>query len=173
MEQNNSNESSNQSEKSVQPAKTFSIDKSTLLIIILLFMFSSKLWDVAWDIGKSIIYIIIIIYLIGYVNQDLANNIKDIIHDFTNINSSNNFITEILSKLSNQFKNIFNIGDLTKLVTKQEVVPIVTPENNGKIKEQFTSNDHISFYEGSSTLSGGNTKNLLNIQRNDNKNICF
>ena len=37
-----------------------SYSKGTILIIILLFMFSSKIFNVVWDIGKSLIYIFII-----------------------------------------------------------------------------------------------------------------
>lgn len=145
--------------------KSFSLDKSSLLVIVLLFMFSSKLWDMAWDIGKSLLYIIIIIYLIGFVNQDLADNIKNIIHDFTSVNSSNNFITDLFAKICTQIKNILNIGQANITKTIQETI-----QQEPKL-ETFTSTTHASLYDGTSNLTGGNTKNLANLSRSDSKNI--
>ena len=156
----------------------FLLDKSSLLIIVLLFMFSSKLWDIAWDIGKSLLYIIIIIYLISFVNQDLADNIKNIIHDVTNVNSNNNFITDLLAKLLTPLKSILNIGqiNLSNMMSKasDEDVPkkprqeTVQPE--AKV-EKFETITHTSLYDGTGYLSGGNTKNLSNTSRSDSKNI--
>jgi len=150
-------------QESVKP-KSFSLDKSSLLIIILLFMFSSKLWDIAWDIGKSILYIIIILFLIGFVNQDLADDIKNIIHDFTNVNSNNNFITDIMAKFSGQLKSIMNIGQLNK----GNVVQEVNPDDREK---KFYTTTHTSLYDGTDNSSGGNTKNLANLDKSSSKNI--
>lgn len=152
-------------QESVKQA-SFSMDKSSLLIIVLLFMFSSKLWDMAWDIGKSLLYIIIIIYLIGFVNQDLADNIKNIIHDFTNVNATNNVITDLFAKLCMQLKNILNIGQ----ISMDKVVKEVKSGDKQEV-EKFTSATHTSLYDGTSNLSGGNTKNLANMARSDSKNI--
>ena len=144
--------------------KSYSLDKSSLLIIVLLFMFSSKLWDIAWDIGKSLLYIIIIIYLIGFVNQDLADNIKSIIHDFTNVNPNNSFVSDLLAKISGPIKSILNVGQISIDKITQE------PKLENPV-EKFTTTTHTSLFDGTSNLSGGNTKNLLNITRSDSKNI--
>ena len=148
--------------------KNFSLDKSSLLIIVLLFMFSSKLWDIAWDIGKSFLYIIIIIYLTIFVNQDLADKIKNIIHDFTDVNSNNNIITDLLAKLSGSFKNILNIAQTEKTSMTQVIKPPVQADPK---LEKFMNTTHTSIYDGTGYLSGGNTKNLSNIARSDSKNI--
>ena len=150
--------------------KNFSLDKSSLLIIVLLFMFSSKLWDIAWDIGKSFLYIIIIIYLTSFVNQDLADKIKNIIHDFTDVNSNNNIITDLLAKLSGSFKNILNIAQTEKTSVTQIIKPPGQAESNSNL-EKFVNTTHTSLYDGTGYLSGGNTKNLSNIARSDSKNI--
>ncbi len=169
-------------QESVKP-KSFSLDKSSLLIIVLLFMFSSKLWDIAWDIGKSLLYIIVILYLISFVNQDLADNIKNIIHDFTNVNSSNNFVTDLIGKISGQVKNIINIGQdsgidnlvqgYSKPITQAPVEPAKIVQTAQQVQpiEKFTSVQHPSIYDGINTLTGGNTKNLSNLSRSDSKNI--
>lgn len=145
--------------------KSFSLDKSSLLVIVLLFMFSSKLWDIAWDIGKSLLYIIIIIYLISFVNQDLADNIKNVIHDFTNVNSNNNFITDLMAKISAPLKNILSIGQITVSKVEQE---IIQPEQKN---EKFETITHTSLHDGIENLNGGNSKNLSNIARSYSKNI--
>lgn len=151
--------------------KSFSLDKSSLLVIVLLFMFSSKLWDVAWDIGKSLLYIIIIMYLISFVNQDLADNIKNIIHDFTNVNASNNFISDLLVKLTAPLKSIFNIGQTNIGKIVQEAIIPEQKVDKGEKFERFETVTHTSLYDGTGYLSGGNTKNLANTARSDSKNI--
>jgi len=158
--------------------KNFSLDKSSLLIIVLLFMFSSKLWDIAWDIGKSLLYIIIIIYLISFVNPDLADNIKNIIHDFTNVNSNTGFISDLLAKLTSPLKSILDIGQINlsnvmgkgsdKDVPKKTKQEPVQPEAN---VEKFETTTHTSLYDGTGYLGGGNSKNLSNKPRPDSKNI--
>jgi hypothetical protein len=172
MEQNNGSTVTIDLNGGVQESKkiikNFSIDKSSLLIIVLLFMFSSRLWDIAWDIGKSLLYIIIIIYLISFVNQDLADNIKNIIHDFTNVNSNNNIITDLLAKLSGSVKGILNIGQTEKTSTTKVIKKPIQSEQK---VEEFKTITHTSLYDGSGYLSGGNSKNLSNISRPDSKNI--
>ncbi len=175
-------------QESVKP-KSFSLDKSSLLIIVLLFMFSSKLWDIAWDIGKSLLYIIIILYLISFVNQDLADNIKSIIHDFTNVNSSNNFVTDLFAKISGQVKNIINIGQVTgidnlvqgysKPITQAPVEQTISvqptqsnqPTQQVQATEKFSSVPNPNIYDGIGNLSSSNTKNLSNSLRSSSKNI--
>ena len=149
-------------QESKKQLTSFNINKTLLLIIILLFMFYSKFWDIAWDIGKSLLYIIIVIYLISFVNQDLADNIKNVIHDFININSNNNFITDMFGKLSTQLKSWINIQ----------------PDNFDKLtsnisEENIPSHEkiHVSIYDGGNSLSDDNTKNFSNSKRSYVKNI--
>ncbi len=151
-------------ETSKEP-KGFLMDKSSLLIIVLLFMFSSKLWDIAWDIGKSLLYIIIILYLLSYINQDLADNIKNFIHDLTNIKSNNHFLTDLLAKLSKKISELLNI----QVKTEEKIQKVVTEDE--KTIEGFGSKTHTSFYEGTGDISSSNTKNLSNISRSDSKNF--
>lgn len=164
MEQNKNlpNETVIQTDITNQP-KSFSMDKSSILVMILLFMFSSKLWDIAWDIGKSLLYIIIILYLLSYINQDLADNIKNIIHDFTNVNANSNFVTDMLAKISSKVSNL--------LSTQKQKKPEVLPVDN--VVEGFTTKTHPSLYDGTSGISGCIGKNLANIPRSDSKNIFY
>ena len=163
------------------------LDKSTLIIIILLCMFSSKLWDIAWDIGKSLLYIIIILYLINFVNTDLANNIRSIIYDFTNIDPSNNFISDLFTKILSMFIGIFNgkNNNLKKVIN--QVVQSVQSGQSGQSGQTIQSEKSLQPIksEQSSTPikkiemfnysilpnDNYNTKNFTNTQRNANKNI--
>lgn len=88
------------------------MEKSTIVIIFLLFfLFSSKMWEMTWDIGKALLYIIIAIFILNYLDKELSNNIKLIIIDLMNIDSYNtndnqkhkfnNNIMNYISKLSN------------------------------------------------------------------------
>jgi hypothetical protein len=159
-------ETENRQESKKQLA-SFNINKTLLLIIILLFMFYSKFWDIAWDIGKSLLYIIIIIYLISFLNQGLADNIKNVIHDFININSNNNFITDMFGKLLTQLKNWINIqpDNFDKLTSN------ISEKNISNEDIQSHEKLHVSIYDGGNSLSDDNTKNLSNSKKSYSKNI--
>ncbi len=100
-----------------------SFDKGTILIVVILFMFSSKLLDIVWDIGKALIYIIVIIYCLNFLNPNIADKIKEIINDFINFDSngvykktgeSNNIFKNLLSKISSTVLNIFKPAKSSK-----------------------------------------------------------
>jgi hypothetical protein len=75
------------------------MDKNTMLVIILLILFSSKLWD----IGKGLLYILILIQVLKYVNIPLGNSIKKLTNNIINYNPDK--IKQDVSSISN---NIFN-----------------------------------------------------------------
>ncbi len=108
-----------------------SFDKGTILIVVILFMFSSKLLDIVWDIGKALIYIIVIIYCLNYLNPNIADKIKEIINDFINFDSngvykkngeSNNIFKNLISKISSTVLNIFKPVKSTKKEIIEEPV---------------------------------------------------
>lgn len=74
--------------------------KGTILIILILFMFSSRILDIIWDICKSLIYLILIIYFINYLNPILAKKIKEIINDFIDIDTLSKLSTAIIYKIT-------------------------------------------------------------------------
>jgi len=86
--------------------KNESYSKGTILIILILFMFSSKLYNFFWDIGKSGIYVFLIIYFINYLNPNISKKIKEIFFDLINF-GNNNIIKNILSKISSIIMNLF------------------------------------------------------------------
>lgn len=89
-------------ENKINISKSESLDKGAILVIFLLFMFSSKLWDITWDIGISLLYLIIVIYFLNYVYPPLGTKIKKIIMDFINLDSNNSFLKDFLSDTSKQ-----------------------------------------------------------------------
>jgi len=97
--------------------ETFS--KSTILIVVVLFMFSSKLLDIVWDIGKALLYIILIIYCLNYLNPDIANKIKEIINDFINFDTGGNILNNMVSRISSTILNMFK-PSIIKLKLKED-----------------------------------------------------
>ena len=84
------------------------LNKSTILIIFILFMFSDKLWNVSWDVGKSFLIVICILFTLNYLNPKLAEKVKEIISDFINVGSKNNFIMSIFSNIASFIMGIIN-----------------------------------------------------------------
>jgi hypothetical protein len=95
--------------------------KGTILIVLILFMFSSRILDIAWDIGKSLIYLILVIYVVNYLNPSLASKIKEIIIEFIDINSNGNFIKNTLSKLSTNILNGIKSEEKPNIAVKTEL----------------------------------------------------
>ena len=85
-----------------------SYTKGTILIFIILFMFSSKLFNIVWDIGKSLLYIFLIIYCLNILNPNIAKKIKEILNDIINTGDNNNIIKKVLSMISSFLLNLFN-----------------------------------------------------------------
>jgi hypothetical protein len=163
------------------------MNKGTILIIILLFMFSTKILDVVWDIGKALLYIIVLVNILTYLNPQLAIKIKEIINDFINLDSKNNFLIDSISKISfmllNYFKptnlisseyNLTNIGDQTNNIGEQ--TNNIGEQTNNISKETIVSqatqpikanNDDKNL---NNIMSNNNNKNLLNELRNYSKN---
>ena len=73
--------------------------KGTILIVILLFMFSSKLLDITWDIVKGFIYLIVIIYIVSFLNPLLADKIKEIVLDLLSVNNVKDVMSKVASKI--------------------------------------------------------------------------
>lgn len=90
--------------------------ESIILLIFILIMFSSKLWNITFDIIKSFIYVILIIYFISLFDKSIAESIKKFINNFYNIESENNFLRIILSKFSGFILSIFKSNN--KVINK-------------------------------------------------------
>jgi hypothetical protein len=124
------------------------LSKGTLLIILILFMFSSKISDITINIVKYFFYLILIINVVNYLNPSIAKQIKEIIIGLINIDSNGYFIKENLSKLSTGILN--NIEDKPNIYvkTKFDVVPL----NNTSINENNRNLHNTSINENNRNL---------------------
>jgi len=126
--------------------------KETILIVLLLFMFSNKLFDFFWSIGKSLIYLVIIITGLNYLNPNLGIVIKEIIINIINIGQNNSFISNVLSKVSS---NILNL-----------IKPKLNNSENNIISNLKSENDIVNL---DNTIYK-KTRNIFNFDKNNNIN---
>jgi hypothetical protein len=85
------------------------MEKNTLIIIFLLFfLFSSKLWEVTWDVGKAIVYIMIAIIILNILDKNLSNEIKLGIIDLLNYDSDKPKNNIIIDNITRILKNILD-----------------------------------------------------------------
>ena len=67
------------------------MEKITLIIIILIvFLFSSKSWEVSWDISKSLLYIIVGIFMLNILDRNFSNQIKKFLTELINLEIDQN-----------------------------------------------------------------------------------
>lgn len=105
------------------------LTKGTLLIILILFMFSSKLLDFTWEIAKSLVYLIFIIWGITYLNPAIGKKLREIINDFINIDFTSGVVQDIISNISSSVMSWFRskkpIDEKPKTITP-EIVSLKT-----------------------------------------------
>jgi hypothetical protein len=158
-------------------------NKTILIIIIILLIFLSKIFDIVWYIGKAILFIIIL-YLINFINTDIDNK-------FTNICSYFNFIFKLIAKIISIFINFFNIKNKKlKQIAQQSIEPYQqVSENDQQVSEndqQVSENDQqvseniiktieivSNLINDPSIINSSNVKNFANIKRTSNKNTFF
>lgn len=82
------------------------MDKNTLIFIFVLFMISTKLWNVTWNIGTSLFYLVIAIIVLNSISPETSQDIKNFISRLINLDTS--LITNGLASLSKFLLNLFN-----------------------------------------------------------------
>jgi predicted Co/Zn/Cd cation transporter (cation efflux family) len=85
---------------------------NTMLVIIIIILFSSKLWD----IGKGLLYILILLQVLKYINIPLGNSIKNLTNNIINYNPK-----KIKQDVSSISKNISNENETTTSNKKFDV----------------------------------------------------
>ena len=83
-----------------------------MLVIIIIILFSSKLWD----IGKGLLYILILLQVLKYINIPLGNSIKNLTNNIINYNPK-----KIKQDVSSISKNISNENETTTSNKKFDV----------------------------------------------------
>ena len=74
------------------------ISKEIIIIIILFFAFSGKIWNFMWKIGMSLVYIIVIIFILNSINPKVGNKVKEMFSDFINLDL--NTVKDIVANIS-------------------------------------------------------------------------
>ena len=98
-------------------------NKGNILIILLLVLFSSKVWDLIWDISKSILWIIIILYGLNYFNPTLGIKLKSIITDLIGTGTENKFIKDLLSNISKYILDILKSKEQNQNLEHEDKQP--------------------------------------------------
>jgi hypothetical protein len=88
------------------------MDQKTLLVIFLLILVSTQLWNIIWDIGKAALYLIIILLVLTYIDPDTAKTIKGYGQRILGLDSK--LITESLSNASKFILGIFGQTPITE-----------------------------------------------------------
>lgn len=102
------------------------LTKSNILIIFILFMFSSKLWDITWDIIKSLFLIVVILYILNYLNPTIGVQIKDMLYNLLNVGTENKFVKDTLSAVSKSILDTIN--------SKEKIINTSSEEKSSKFK---------------------------------------
>ena len=99
------------------------MDKNTLLLIFVLFLVSSYLWNISWNIALSFIYLIIVLSVLNVINPESAFSLRSILTRIINLDSS--LLFEVLSTLSKFIIGFFN-SDFYKRV--KTGIPVSTDD---------------------------------------------
>jgi hypothetical protein len=122
------------------------LNYNTIIIIILIFIFSSKIWNSIWEIGKSLVYAIIIIYLLHFMNPNIMQKIKKMFINYLTPDSdiTNGIFKSIFSKLAS---SLFNIISPTKIMPNDVITNVnnfLDTNNNSLSNNNSSSNNDIT-----------------------------
>jgi hypothetical protein len=91
------------------------MDKKSLLIIVILILISSQLWNILWDIGKSALYIVILLLSLTYLSPTIAEDVRTVLKkiialDYSLVSNTLSYISGfLLSAFGKLPKNITNL----------------------------------------------------------------
>jgi hypothetical protein len=142
------------------------ISKEIIIIIILFFAFSGKIWNFMWKIGMSLVYIIVIIFILNSINPKVGNKVKEMFSDFINLDL--NTVKDIVANIS---KSGLSLLDKNKQENIQEND---TKQDNNIIQENTkqendTKQENIyEEYEDNQMIERTLNRNFINIGSNNN-----
>jgi hypothetical protein len=141
------------------------ISKEIIIIIILFFAFSGKIWNFMWKIGMSLVYIIVIIFILNSINPKVGNKVKEMFSDFINLDL--NTVKDIVANISKS-----GLSLLEKNKQKEENIQENVNQENTK-QENDTKQENI--YEEYDNINEDNqmiertlNRNFINIGSNNN-----
>ena len=86
------------------------MDKNSLLLIFVLFLFSSQLWNISWNIGLSLFYIITTLSVLNLASPDSAISLKTMFIKLVNLDSGllQSFLKNVSKFIIGFFGDSFN-----------------------------------------------------------------
>jgi hypothetical protein len=139
------------------------ISKELIIIIILFFAFSGKIWNFMWKIGMSLVYIIIIIFILNSINPKVGNKVKEMFSDFINLDL--NTVKDIVANIS---KSGLSLLDKNKNINQENI-------NQENINQENTNQENINQentiyeeYENNEMIERTLNRNFRNIGSNNN-----
>jgi len=137
------------------------ISKELIIIIILFFAFSGKIWNFMWKIGMSLVYIIVIIFILNSINPKVGNKVKEMFSDFINLDL--NTVKDIVANIS---KSGLSLLDKNKN-TKQENInqENINQEN---INQENIYEEYNNINEDNQMIESTLNRNFINIGSNNN-----
>jgi hypothetical protein len=101
------------------------MDQKTLLVIFILILISSQLWNILWDMGKSALYLVIFLLVLTYIDPTSADTIKKYGQRLLGLDPK--LITDFLSSSS---KFIFGVFGKTPTIIFAESEIIINQNRN-------------------------------------------
>ena len=144
------------------------ISKELIIIIILFFAFSGKIWNFMWKIGMSLVYIIVIIFILNSINPKVGNKVKEMFSDFINLDL--NTVKDIVANIS---KSGLSLLDKNKNINQENT-------NQENINQENTNQENINQeninqentiyeeYENNEMIERTLNRNFINIGSNNN-----
>ena len=96
------------------------MEQNTLIIIVILILLSSQLWNILWDIGKGLLYIIFLILILNYINPVMAENIKDFVKRIFNFDMT--IFKDFFYKLSDFILKTFGKNIINKIENSNSII---------------------------------------------------
>jgi hypothetical protein len=148
------------------------ISKELIIIIILFFAFSGKIWNFMWKIGMSLVYIIVIIFILNSINPKVGNKVKEMFSDFINLDL--NTVKDIVANISKSGLSLLDKNKNTNQNnnTKQENInqENINQENINQenINQENIYEEYNNINEDNQMIESTLNRNFINIGSNNN-----
>ena len=138
------------------------ISKELIIIIILFFAFSGKIWNFMWKIGMSLVYIIVIIFILNSINPKVGNKVKEMFSDFINLDL--NTVKDIVANISKSGLSLLekNKQENINQENKQENI------NQENINQENIYEEYDNINEDNQMIERTLNRNFINIGSNNN-----
>jgi hypothetical protein len=149
------------------------ISKELIIIIILFFAFSGKIWNFMWKIGMSLVYIIVIIFILNSINPKVGNKVKEMFSDFINLDL--NTVKDIVANISKSGLSLLDKNKNTNQENSNQENTNQENTNQKNINQENINQENINQentiyeeYENNEMIERTLNRNFINIGSNNN-----